>query len=90
MNRTAAGPISTPDMTSNDGGGQRGRWYKWKYGPLRLIMPWVCVIVGIGLTIKGIASSEDDGATFIALGVGFIVLGAAAALIARWMAKRGI
>lgn len=77
-------------MTSDEGGGQRGRRYKWKYGPLRLIMPWVCVIVGIGLSIKGIVNPEDDGTTFIVLGIGFVILGVAAALIARWMAKRGI
>ncbi len=76
-------------MTHNDGDSSP-RPYRWKYGPLRLVMPWVCVFVGVGMAIKGLIAPENDGATFVVLGVGFVILGVVAAVVARWMAKRGI
>ncbi|MFL0565419.1 MULTISPECIES: hypothetical protein [Microbacterium] len=76
-------------MTHNDGDSSPRR-YRWKYGPLRLVMPWVCVVVGVGMAIKGLVAPENDGTTFVVLGVGFVILGVVAAIVARWMAKRGI
>lgn len=55
-----------------------------------VVMPWVCVFVGVGMAIKGLIAPENDGATFVVLGVGFVILGVVAAVVARWMAKRGI
>lgn len=76
-------------MTHNEGDSPPRR-YRWKYGPLRLVMPWVCVVVGVGMVIKGLATPQYDGTTFVVLGIGFVILGVAAAVVARWMAKRGI
>jgi hypothetical protein len=70
------------------------RKYKWRYGPVRLVGPWVAVLVGLiavithanGLNKSG---SENTGLLFY-IGLGLIALGVIMFFVYRWMAKRGI
>ncbi len=67
------------------------RRYKWRYGPLRLLLPWISIGLGVALLVKGGIDLRDSGESlFLYLGGGLIVLGIAFIFIYRWMAKRGI
>lgn len=91
--RDKARGILTPVPDENpSGGNSQPRAYKWRYGPLRLVMPWLCVGVGILMTIRGAlaVSSGDGDPLFLLLGTSLIVLGIIAFFVYRWMAKRGI
>ncbi len=64
---------------------------KWKYGPLRLAMPWIAIVVGIVLGIRGLIEHLATGnPLFIAVGFGLTALGVIMFFIYRWMAKRGL
>jgi hypothetical protein len=66
------------------------RAYKWRYGPLRLVMPWLAIGGGVVMTIRGaLGLTENADLFFLILGVSLIVLGIAAFFVYRWMAKRG-
>ena len=68
-----------------DRGGESGaRRYTWRSGPLRLVMPWLCIGVGSVMMVK------NDSLLLFNVGLGLIVLGIIGFFIARWMAKRGI
>ncbi|GAB2464454.1 hypothetical protein HD599_000022 [Conyzicola lurida] len=67
--------------------------YKWRYGPLRLAMPWLAVAVGIGMAVKGglaLAPSGSGDPAFLYMGLGLVVLGIVAFFVYRWMARRGL
>lgn len=67
------------------------RRYRWRYGPLRLVLPWVTIGVGILMAVRGLTGSGPSQAPLDGpLGIGLIVLGIAAFFLYRWMAKRGI
>jgi hypothetical protein len=66
---------------------------RWRYGPVRLISPWIAVAAGIFFVIRGTANLPrpgNDGTTYIIVGVVLIVVGVIGFFVARWMAKRGI
>jgi hypothetical protein len=60
------------------------RRYRWRYGPLRLVTPWLCI--GIG----GVMMVGNLGTSTFTPGLGLVVLGIIAFFVYRWMAKRGI
>lgn len=60
------------------------RPYKWRYGPLRLVMPWLCVAVGIYSVVV------NSSPLRIGIGLGLIAFGVVVFFVYRWMAKRGI
>lgn len=67
------------------------RRYKWRYGPLRLIGPWVAAAVGVFLLVRGIIDLQTQGEPlFIYVGSGLILLAIIFFFIYRWMAKRGV
>ena len=60
-------------------------------GPLRLLMPWVCMVVGTGMAAKGVIDAQVRGeALYVFLGAGLVVLGVAAFFVNRWQEKRGL
>ncbi|MCI4658082.1 hypothetical protein [Cryobacterium zhongshanensis] len=74
-------------------GEPRPRKYQWRYGPLRIVMPWLCIAAGILMAIKGafdVGTNASAGPLFLILGASLIVLGVVAFFVYRWMAKRGI
>lgn len=73
--------------SSNEDAAEKPR-RSWRYGPLRLILPWVGMTVGILLTIGGSTGSRSP--IFLLVGPGLIALSIAAFLLYRWMARRGI
>lgn len=60
------------------------RRYAWRYGPLRLVMPWACVGFGVVMVVA------RTTLTHLWLGCGLVVLGVVAFFVFRWMAKRGL
>ena len=67
------------------------RRYKWRYGPLRLVAPWVAALVGGVLVVRGIIDLQERGEPlFIYIGSGLVVLAAVFFFLYRWMAKRGV
>jgi hypothetical protein len=70
------------------------RKYKWRYGPVRLVSPWIAVIVGILFVIegRGAASGSTNRGVEVLFFVGLIliVVGVVSFFLARWMAKKGI
>ena len=83
------------DLEKNPGmDGEPARRYKWRYGPLRLIGPWVAIGVGLILVITragGLSKVGGQNTTLLFIaGVVLIVLGIVTFFVYRWMAKRGI
>ncbi len=66
------------------------RRYKWKYGPLRLAMPWIAVAAGLFLGIRGLVTGADGNPLLTVVGFGLVALGVIAFFVYRAMAKRGI
>lgn len=68
------------------------RRYKWRYGPLRLLLPWISIAVGGFWLVRAVLDPKatEDSPVFLILGISLIVLGIVAFLVYRWMAKRGI
>jgi hypothetical protein len=62
-----------------------------RYGPLRLIAPWVAIGVGLLMVVKGFLDLGRTGEPlFLYLGSSLVGLGIIAFFVYRWMAKRGI
>lgn len=72
----------------NGTGTPEPRKYKWRYGPIRLVAPWVAVAVGIFFAIQG--ATGGMASIFLITGPILCILGVAAFFLFRWMAKRGI
>lgn len=71
--------------------GTADRPYKRRYGPLRLITPWVAAAVGVFLVARGVIELQAQGEPlFIYVGSGLIVLAVAFFFLYRWMARRGL
>lgn len=71
-------------------GGSSGR-YRSKYGPLRLVLPWVAVAVGLLVAVTHVGGIADgSGMGLFVGGIAVAVLGVAAFFVYRWMARRGI
>jgi hypothetical protein len=75
-------------MSERDSRTSEPRKCKWRFGPLRLALPWISVAAGIVMVIKGASGSSDP--SFMALGFGLILLGVIAFFVYRAMAKRGL
>jgi Ca2+/Na+ antiporter len=71
-------------MTNNHDADSRRSRYRWRYGPLRLALPWIAIVVGAILVV----THRDP--VVLALGIGLIVVGIIAFFVYRFMAKRGI
>lgn len=76
--------MAPTDSEPEDEGAQRPSRYGWRYGPLRLVMPWVAIVVGVVLA----ATNRDPLLPIV--GIGLIVLGIIAFFVYRFMAKRGV
>lgn len=60
-------------------------------GPLRLFMPWVCMVVGLAFLGKGVLDVQVRGdALYVFLGAGLAALGAVVLIVNRWQEKRGL
>ena len=68
------------------------RFRKHRYGPVRLVLPWVSVAVGLFFVLISINfwAHHHDGTANFWIGIGLVVLGIAAFFLYRWMAKKGI
>ncbi|MCJ1714463.1 hypothetical protein ACLBWP_16560 [Microbacterium sp. M1A1_1b] len=76
--------MAPTDSGPEDNGAQRPSRYQWRYGPLRLVMPWVAIVVGALLAIM-----NSDPVLRIG-GIGLIVFGIILFFVYRFMAKRGV
>lgn len=78
-------------MTSSESGNDTPpRKYKWRYGPLRLVMPWLAIAGGVLSVVRGVNDLQSKGdPLFIYVGVGLIVLAIVFFFVYRWQAKRG-
>ncbi|MEK6311984.1 MAG: hypothetical protein V4755_14910 [Curtobacterium sp.] len=58
--------------------------------PVRDVLPWIAVVVGVVLIIRGIVagSGHDDPAQML-IGVGLAVIVLVVFFINRWQARRG-
>ena len=82
--------MMTENSPNND---SQPRKYKWRYGPLRLTLPWLSIAVGIAMVVKGAIGLGADGSgdpLFLILGSSLVVLGIVAFFVYRWMARRGM
>lgn len=59
-----------------------------RFNPLRDVLPWVAVVVGIVFAIR--AAVGEMGSIFLILGPALSVFGVVAFIVFRWMARRGI
>ncbi|MBT2486076.1 MULTISPECIES: hypothetical protein [unclassified Microbacterium] len=67
------------------------RRYRWRYGPLRLIAPWIAAAVGVFLLVRGIVDLQTRGEPlFIFVGAGLTALAIVFFFVYKWMAKRGV
>lgn len=59
--------------------------------PLRDVLPWVAVVVGVVLIIRGVfdVSRHDDPARLL-IGLGLAALGVVVFFVNRWQSKRGL
>lgn len=64
--------------------GQQPSRYKWRYGPVRLVLPWAAVVVGLLLAIM----HRTPVLTWC--GLGLVALGVIFFFIYRFMARRGL
>lgn len=76
--------MTTPTDDPEPRDGQRPSRYQWRYGPVRLVLPWAAVVVGILLAIM------HRTPALLWAGIGLIILGVVFFFIYRFMAKRGI
>lgn len=59
--------------------------------PLRNVLPWVAVVVGVVLIIRGAVDvSRHDSPAQLLLGAGLAVIGLVVFFVNRWQAKRGL
>lgn len=59
--------------------------------PLRDVLPWVAVVVGVVLIIRGIFdASRHDDPTQLLIGFGLAALGLVVFFVNRWQSKRGL
>lgn len=76
--------MGTPTEDTEPRDGQRPSRYQWRYGPVRLVMPWAAVVVGVLLAVM------HRTPMLLWAGIGLIALGVAFFFVYRFMAKRGI
>ncbi len=64
------------------------RFRTLRFNPLRDLMPWIAVVMGIVFAIRAAAGSVAP--MFLVIGPALVVIGIAAFFLFRWMGKRGI
>jgi len=74
-------------MSENEDATPR-RFRRMRFNPLRDVLPWVAVVVGIVFAIR--AAVGEMGSIFLILGPALSVFGVVAFIVFRWMARRGI
>ena len=86
---SASSKNERPSATRQDGSERKSLLQR--YGPLRLIAPWACMIAGIGLIIRGVIDTSGSGAGgMIWVGAAVLLVGVIGGLAAMWMARRGL
>jgi spore maturation protein SpmB len=63
------------------------RFRTLRFNPLRDVLPWLAVAVGVFQTIQAATGAMDS--IFLIVGPVLIVIGISGLLLARWMKKRG-
>ena len=64
------------------------RFRTLRFNPLREVLPWVVIVVGVFQFIQAATGAMDS--VFLIIGPVLIVIGISAFFLARWMKKRGI
>lgn len=67
------------------------RFRRLRLNPLRDVLPWVVVVVGVLVIVRGsfdLAGHHAPGPLFV--GVGLVVIGSAVFFVNRWQARRGL
>jgi hypothetical protein len=82
-----AGLMTDEDETT----GTPRRFRTLRPNPLRDVLPWVAVVVGVVLIIRGVfdISRHDDPAQLL-IGFGLAALGLVVFFVNRWQSKRGL
>ncbi|WP_267423227.1 MULTISPECIES: hypothetical protein, partial [unclassified Curtobacterium] len=82
-----AGQMTDEDETS----GTPGRFRTLRPNPLRDVLPWVAVVVGVVLVVRGFFGLTDHhGPEQLFVGAGLSVIGLVVFFINRWQARRGL
>lgn len=73
----------------DDGAPQR--FQRLRFNPIRDVLPWVVMVVGIIEAIRGLINiGHGGGPTMLLIGLGLVVLGAVAFIINTAQARRGL
>ena len=64
------------------------RFRRMRFSPLRDLLPWVAVALGIVVAIRALIGSMDP--IFLILGPALSVFGIAAFFFVRWIGRRGM
>ena len=66
------------------------RFRRLKSNPLRDVMPWVAVVVGLVLVVRAARGrSPGDDAVWLVIGLVLAALGVVVFFVNRWQARRG-
>jgi uncharacterized membrane protein len=77
------------DSTEGEAPGPR-RFRRLTFDPLRHVMPWVAVVVGLFLVVRAaLGRSPGDDAPWLVMGLALVVVGIAVFVVDRRRARRG-
>ncbi|MFJ3385376.1 MULTISPECIES: hypothetical protein [unclassified Curtobacterium] len=66
------------------------RFRRLRFNPLRDVLPWVAVVVGLVVTLRGaFGVTRHDGPQQLLIGTGLVLIGVIVFLVNRWQARRG-
>jgi uncharacterized membrane protein len=66
------------------------RFRRLRFNPLRDVMPWVAVVVGLFLVVRAmVGRSPGDDPVWLVMGVVLAVIGLVVFFVNRWQARRG-
>ena len=66
------------------------RFRRLKSNPLRDVMPWVAVVVGLVLVVRAaLGRSPGDDAVWLVMGLVLAALGVVVFFVDHWQARRG-
>ena len=74
----------SPEKSSDDQNDPHREQRRPQYGPLRLVLPWVSVLVGVIFVIR------NQEPLFLVLGLALIAAGVVAFFVYRYMARRNL
>jgi hypothetical protein len=76
-------------MSKNDSTDETPRRFRTlRFNPLRDLLPWVAVAVGVVQTVRAGTGAIDP--IFMTLGPALIVLGVSGFFVGRWLKKRNL